>query len=139
MSTSSAPSNGALIVPSGTKLLGEILVEFGFITEGALLQVIAESAGAGRFDPRTSVVDPEVLAMVPKEVAARYKVLPVAVVGVLTYLEPAFAVVWAAVFLSEEPDPLAWFGGALVVAGGGMGGGGLGAAGAGGRGWGGAA
>jgi general secretion pathway protein E/type IV pilus assembly protein PilB len=63
------------------KMLGEILVEFGFITEGALLQVIAESSGAGRFDPRSTVVDPEVLAMVPKEVAARYKVLPVAVVG----------------------------------------------------------
>jgi general secretion pathway protein E/type IV pilus assembly protein PilB len=63
------------------KMLGEILVEFGFITEGALLQVIAESTGASRFDPRSTVVDPAVLAMVPKQVAARYKVLPVAVVG----------------------------------------------------------
>ena len=26
------------------------------------------------------------------------------------YLEPASAVVWAAIFLSEQPDPLAWLG-----------------------------
>lgn len=62
------------------KLLGEILVEFGLVTEGALSQVIAESAGRGRFDPGATVVDPDVLAMVPKEIATRYGVLPVAVV-----------------------------------------------------------
>jgi drug/metabolite transporter (DMT)-like permease len=44
--------------------------------------------------------------------------LPVAVVSVLMYLEPAFAVIWAAVFLSESPDALAWIGVALVVGGG---------------------
>jgi len=44
--------------------------------------------------------------------------LPVAVVSVLMYLEPAFAVVWAAVFLSEIPTAVAWIGVALVVAGG---------------------
>jgi drug/metabolite transporter (DMT)-like permease len=42
--------------------------------------------------------------------------LPVAVVSVIMYLEPAAAVVWAAIFLSEQPDPLAWFGVGLVVA-----------------------
>ncbi len=42
--------------------------------------------------------------------------LPVAVVSVVMYLEPASAVVWAAIFLSERPDPLAWLGVALVVA-----------------------
>ena len=42
--------------------------------------------------------------------------LPVAVVSVVMYLEPAAAVVWAAVFLSEQPDPLAWLGVGLVVA-----------------------
>ena len=63
------------------KMLGEILVDFGFITEGALTQVIAESAGRARFDARTTVVDPEVVQLVPKEIALRHKVLPVAVVG----------------------------------------------------------
>ena len=44
--------------------------------------------------------------------------LPVAVVSVIMYLEPASAVVWAAIFLSEQPDVLAWLGVGLVVAGG---------------------
>jgi drug/metabolite transporter (DMT)-like permease len=44
--------------------------------------------------------------------------LPVAVVSVLTYLEPAFAVVWAALFLGETPTPGAWAGVSLVVVGG---------------------
>ena len=42
--------------------------------------------------------------------------LPVAVVSVIMYLEPASAVVWAALFLSEQPDLLAWIGVGLVVA-----------------------
>jgi drug/metabolite transporter (DMT)-like permease len=41
--------------------------------------------------------------------------LPVAVVSVIMYLEPASAVVWAAVFLGERPDPTTWLGVALVV------------------------
>jgi drug/metabolite transporter (DMT)-like permease len=42
--------------------------------------------------------------------------LPVAVVSVIMYLEPASAVVWASIFLSEQPDLLAWLGVGLVVA-----------------------
>lgn len=42
--------------------------------------------------------------------------LPVAVVSVIMYLEPASAVVWAAVFLGEQPDALTWLGVVLVVA-----------------------
>ena len=48
--------------------------------------------------------------------AMRY--LPVAGVSVLMYLEPASAVVWAMIFLSESPDALTWLGIGLVVAGG---------------------
>ena len=44
--------------------------------------------------------------------------LPVAVVGVIMYLEPASAVVWAAVVLGEMPDAAGWIGVALVIAGG---------------------
>ena len=46
------------------------------------------------------------------------KQLPVAAVSVIMYLEPASAVVWAMLFLDEAPDGLAWFGIALVLAGG---------------------
>lgn len=44
--------------------------------------------------------------------------LPVAIVGVLMYLEPAAAVVLAAIFLGELPDPTGWVGVALVIGGG---------------------
>jgi len=44
--------------------------------------------------------------------------LPVSVVSVIMYLEPASAVVWAAAFLDETPTPVTWLGAAFVVAGG---------------------
>jgi type IV pilus assembly protein PilB len=59
------------------KLLGAIMVEMGFITESALGEVLAESSGTGKFDPKSSMLDSAVVRMVPKEVALRYKVIPV--------------------------------------------------------------
>ena len=47
-----------------------------------------------------------------------FRVLPVAVVSVLMYIEPASAVVWAALFLDEAPSPLTWLGVGFVIAGG---------------------
>ncbi len=44
--------------------------------------------------------------------------LPLAVVSVIMYLEPATAVVWAAVFLDEIPNVTTWLGVAFVIAGG---------------------
>lgn len=44
--------------------------------------------------------------------------LPMAAVSVIMYLEPASAVVWAAWFLDEMPNPLAWVGVAMVIGGG---------------------
>jgi drug/metabolite transporter (DMT)-like permease len=44
--------------------------------------------------------------------------VPVAAVSVVMYLEPASAVVWAAVFLEETPNVVAWIGVALVILGG---------------------
>lgn len=44
--------------------------------------------------------------------------LPVSVVSVIMYLEPASAVMWAALFLEEAPTPATWLGVGLVVAGG---------------------
>ena len=43
-------------------------------------------------------------------------VLPVATVAVLSYMEPASAVVWAALFLGESGDPITWLGVILVLA-----------------------
>jgi hypothetical protein len=61
------------------KLIGAILVELGFITESALGEILAESAGTKKFDPKTAVLDPDLIRTVPKEVAIRQKVVPVAI------------------------------------------------------------
>jgi drug/metabolite transporter (DMT)-like permease len=44
--------------------------------------------------------------------------LPVAVVSVIMYIEPATAVLWAAAFLDEAPNLETWLGVGLVIAGG---------------------
>lgn len=59
------------------KMMGELLVDLGFITEQALAAVLAEDSGFERFDPAGTMVDPELLKMIPKEVANRYRVFPV--------------------------------------------------------------
>ncbi len=59
------------------KLIGVILVEMGFLTESALAEVIAESSGTERFDPRKSMLDPQAIKLIPKELALRHKVIPV--------------------------------------------------------------
>lgn len=59
------------------KLLGAILVTLNFITESALGEVLAESAGAEKFDPKTTMLDTALLSQVPREVCLRHKVIPV--------------------------------------------------------------
>ncbi|NDF12852.1 MAG: type II/IV secretion system protein [Proteobacteria bacterium] len=58
-------------------MLGQILVELGFITESTLAQVLAESTGVEKFDPKTTVLDPNIVKQLPKNVATRHKVIPV--------------------------------------------------------------
>lgn len=58
-------------------LLGNILVTMNFITESALGEVLAESSGTERFDAKTAMIDPALVALVPREVALRNKVMPV--------------------------------------------------------------
>lgn len=59
------------------KMLGEILVDLGFIEEDALTLFLAETSGFGVFDPRNTIVDGEVLALLEKGVAVQHSVLPV--------------------------------------------------------------
>lgn len=63
------------------KLVGQILVEMGFLTESALTEVLAESSGTQRFDPKTAVLDSAVIRTIPKDVAMRQKVLAVEMGG----------------------------------------------------------
>jgi len=59
------------------KLLGNILVEMGFITESALGEVLAESAGTQQFDAKGTMLDPTIIKKIPKEIALRHKVIAV--------------------------------------------------------------
>jgi len=63
------------------KLLGTLLVDLGFITESALSAVLASSSGYEKFDIAGTVVEPDLLKRIPKEVALRYRVLPVSLEG----------------------------------------------------------
>lgn len=62
---------------SQKKLVGTILVDMGFITESALGEVLAESAGTERFDPKKAVLDSTLIRQIPKDVALRQKIVAV--------------------------------------------------------------
>lgn len=64
------------------KLLGSILVSMSFITESALGEVLAESAGAEKFDAKSTMLDPGLLAKIPRDICARNKVIPISMDGV---------------------------------------------------------
>lgn len=68
------------------KLLGSILISMNFITESALGEVLAESSGSERFDAKTTMLDANLLALVPREVCVRNKVIPVEQSGAIVKL-----------------------------------------------------
>lgn len=74
---------------SSKALLGSILVEMGFITESALGEVLAESSGAEKFDPKSTMLDPNLIRLIPKDVAARHKVIPISQEGEKIFLAMA--------------------------------------------------
>lgn len=63
--------------PSSKKMLGAIMIDMGFITESALGEVLTESSGVKAFDIRKSVLDPNLIKRVPRDVATRHKAVPV--------------------------------------------------------------
>jgi len=77
------------------KMLGAILVEFGFINEGELAEVLAESAGLAEFDAENTLVDPEVIKLVPKDAALSLRALPYSMMDglVLTAMADPYDVV----------------------------------------------
>lgn len=60
-----------------TSMVGTVLVELGFITESALGEVLTESTGVEQFNPKTTIIDPNLVKQIPKEVAQRYKAVPI--------------------------------------------------------------
>ncbi len=59
------------------RMLGDLLIEMGFITENELAEALTESSGMKNIDLQTAVLDPELINKVPKDIAMRYKVIPV--------------------------------------------------------------
>jgi type II secretory ATPase GspE/PulE/Tfp pilus assembly ATPase PilB-like protein len=58
--------------------LGEVLVALGFVQEETLREVLAETLGVETASLANLVPDPQALALLPKEVARRQRVFPVA-------------------------------------------------------------
>lgn len=63
------------------KMLGQILVEMGFLTDSACAEVLAESTGSERFDAKGAVLDPILVRKIPKEIATRNKMIAVVLEG----------------------------------------------------------
>lgn len=61
--------------------LGGILVEQGLITEDELVYTISERLGIQRISLSSLVIDPEVINLVPVEVARRYTLIPIFSMG----------------------------------------------------------
>lgn len=59
------------------KMLGQVFVDLGFVTEAEISSFMAEKSGIEKFDANSTIVDSEVLERVPREDAERYQVLPV--------------------------------------------------------------
>ena len=57
--------------------LGKLLVQLGFVTEATIRDTLSENLGQISIDLSNTVIDPAALALVPKEIARRFHVLPV--------------------------------------------------------------
>lgn len=58
-------------------MLGQSLVRLGFITETVLAQYLAEGTQTGMVDLSATFISPEILALVPYDLAAQFQVLPI--------------------------------------------------------------
>lgn len=63
------------------KMLGQVLVELGFIDEPALTAFLAESAGFEVFDPKATIFDGDALALMSKDEAKKMRILPVSYIA----------------------------------------------------------
>jgi type IV pilus assembly protein PilB len=59
-------------------LMGEILVNLGFISAELLTSFLAETTGLQKFDPKKTMLDPEALELVAKKDALKYQFIPIA-------------------------------------------------------------
>lgn len=59
------------------KLLGEVLVDLGFIDQETLTSFLSKTSGFGVFDPKHTILDGEALGLIEKAIAVKHQVLPV--------------------------------------------------------------
>ena len=57
--------------------LGKVLVQMGFVTEATIRDTLSESLGQVSIDLSNTIIDAAALALVPKDIARRFHVLPV--------------------------------------------------------------
>lgn len=71
------------------KMLGEVLVGLGFITDEVLSSFLAETSGFEVFHPKTTVIDGNALRMIDKATALKHQILPVALEGTMALIAMA--------------------------------------------------
>ncbi|TLM80345.1 MAG: type II secretion system protein GspE [Actinobacteria bacterium] len=59
--------------------LGKVLVDLGYASQGAILSVMARQIGIPYIDFKENAPSPDAVAAVPKELAVRYVLMPVAI------------------------------------------------------------
>lgn len=59
------------------KPLGQVLTDFGFITESVMRDMLGEALGKQSINLESAVPDAEALALIPKAIAQRHNVIPV--------------------------------------------------------------
>ncbi len=73
------------------KMLGQVLVDLGFIDEPTLTSFLAASAGFEVFDPKATIFDGDALSLMSKEEAKKMRVLPVSLhsnIAVVAVVDP---------------------------------------------------
>lgn len=60
------------------KMIGEVLVEMGFITESTLAEILTENSSR-KFNIKNAVLDPKLIKQIPKDVAQRYRAVPISI------------------------------------------------------------
>ncbi|MBP8950921.1 MAG: Flp pilus assembly complex ATPase component TadA [Armatimonadetes bacterium] len=61
-----------------TQMLGEILVDLGYVQRAAFFETLAEQMGVSYVDLTAQAADPKVATLVPQEVATRHQAIPIA-------------------------------------------------------------
>jgi type II secretory ATPase GspE/PulE/Tfp pilus assembly ATPase PilB-like protein len=59
--------------------LGRLLVRLGFLSEATIRDVLSENLGHESVDLTSIIIDPIALALIPKDIARRYQLLPLSV------------------------------------------------------------